>query len=248
MSTELEQLRARITELAGECARLAHREADLMFDCGAERARAEAAEALVGELRKVLEAVSRRAPIMGSTGDYREGQKDALQAVREQAAFALAKTPADMGGCPHSCVDGGEHAKVCAELARLREQIAEDVGVKTVNQMLRQQLTEAENQALGGQDLVDALRARVAELEAELGDSRLSGSLIAKECGEAQARVDQLERDKARLDWLAQTTNGVSFEFESRLPVVSWSAAFPRFTGADLRAAIDAAIAKEDAS
>jgi chromosome segregation ATPase len=125
MSTELEQLRARITELAGECARLAKREADLMFDCGAERARAEAAEALVGELR---------------------------------------------------------------------EQIAEDVGVKTVNQMLRQQLTEAENQALGGQDLVDSLRARVAELEAELGDSRLSGSLIAKECGEAQARVAELEQ------------------------------------------------------
>jgi hypothetical protein len=170
------------------------------------RARAQAAEALVGELREALDYAKKEHEARGAyqlcytpePSAETERLKLRLEEARHNATIyrtdALAKTPADMGGCPHSCVDGGEHAKVCAELARLREQIAEDVGVKTVNQMLRQQLTEAENQALGGQDLVDSLRARVAELEAELGDSRLSGSLIAKECGEAQARVAELEQ------------------------------------------------------
>jgi hypothetical protein len=115
MSTELEQLRAR----AEAAEQWQHTFAGLGgtpeiawgFYKGLEnnkiawQKRAEAAKALVEELRVALKAVSRRAPIMGSTGDYREGQKDALQAVREQAATALAKTP----------------ESVCAELARLRE-------------------------------------------------------------------------------------------------------------------------------
>lgn len=54
-----------------------------------EQRRAERAEQEAAGLRAALEAITRRAPIMGSTGPYREGQLDALEACREIASAAL---------------------------------------------------------------------------------------------------------------------------------------------------------------
>jgi len=54
-----------------------------------EQRRAEKAEQEAARLRAALEAITRRAPIMGSTGPYREGQLDALEACREIASAAL---------------------------------------------------------------------------------------------------------------------------------------------------------------
>ena len=111
----------------------------------------------------------------------------------------LAKTPADMG----------------AELARLREQnhlfrqetviCADCDGVKKAEyDTLRQQLAEAQDNALGGQYLVDNLREQLAERDAEL--HRIKEALrydtekplheavgIVRDCVDAgEARIDDL--------------------------------------------------------
>lgn len=41
------------------------------------------------QLREALDAIARRMHVMGSTGEFREGQLDALSAVAEQARIAL---------------------------------------------------------------------------------------------------------------------------------------------------------------
>ena len=46
------------------------------------------------KLAKALKAITRRVPIMGSTGEYRRGQLDALEACREVAALASVKEEA----------------------------------------------------------------------------------------------------------------------------------------------------------
>ena len=38
-----------------------------------------------------LQRISRRVPIMGSNGDYRDGQSDALEAVSDNAFYSLSK-------------------------------------------------------------------------------------------------------------------------------------------------------------
>ena len=63
--------------------------------------------ARLAALTEALEAISRRAPIMGSAGDYRKGQEHALEACRAVACAALAPPPGegecgnypDLGGC-----------------------------------------------------------------------------------------------------------------------------------------------------
>ena len=42
------------------------------------------------EMYEALSRISHRAPVMGSVGEYREGQQDALDTCREIAAAALA--------------------------------------------------------------------------------------------------------------------------------------------------------------
>lgn len=54
-----------------------------------ELAELTALESEVQKLREALEAITRRAPIMGSRGDYRDGQLDALKACSEVARAAL---------------------------------------------------------------------------------------------------------------------------------------------------------------
>jgi len=48
-------------------------------------------------LRVALEAISRRGPIMGSTGEYRRGQLDALEACRKIALAALSRPAGSQG-------------------------------------------------------------------------------------------------------------------------------------------------------
>jgi hypothetical protein len=56
---------------------------------------------------------------------------DAVLARAESAkalcADALAKTPADMGACPHSCVDGGRLAEIEAERDALRARVTDEL-------------------------------------------------------------------------------------------------------------------------
>jgi chromosome segregation ATPase len=87
---ELERLRAEVERLtkelkeeraAVEVAAAALELTDWVID--KLTARAEAAEA-------ALRAITRRVPIMGSTGDYRLGQLHALEACAEVARAALA--------------------------------------------------------------------------------------------------------------------------------------------------------------
>lgn len=49
-------------------------------------------QAKLSEAREALESIARRCPIMGSVGQYRHGQLDALHAVAEQARKALTNT------------------------------------------------------------------------------------------------------------------------------------------------------------
>ena len=66
-------------------------------------------------------------------------------------------------------------------------------------------------------------------------------STLRDELARSESATPDKHPDTERLDWLAGTTNGVSFAFGSGKPIVSLGAAFPQFTGEDLRAAIDAA-------
>lgn len=56
------------------------------------RAHALGLQSNVEKLRAALEAITRRVPIMASTGDYREGQLHALEACSEVAREVLAAT------------------------------------------------------------------------------------------------------------------------------------------------------------
>lgn len=74
---------------------------------------------------------------------------------------------------------------------------------------------------------------------------KIAGSQIEtleRERDELRAEVESLKADKARIDWLAETTNGVCFSHNAGKPVVSPRAAFHAFSGDDLRKAIDAAM------
>jgi hypothetical protein len=60
-----------------------------------EQLERELTESLAREsqLREALDAIRRRMPIMGSTGDYRDGQLDALNAISEQVSQAISLHP-----------------------------------------------------------------------------------------------------------------------------------------------------------
>lgn len=90
--------------------------------------RAETAEALCAELRDKAAAVMRFANYSGLSDDLFEQ----LQKAKADWQAALAKTPADMGGCPHSCADGAELAErtdllngANAEIRVLRARVSE---------------------------------------------------------------------------------------------------------------------------
>jgi predicted nucleic acid-binding Zn-ribbon protein len=208
-----------------------------------------AAEALVEELREAL----RQCLAWGEACFSRvtENRSDFRFTALELAQSMLAKTPADMVDVLAEArkINAGHIALIeaqGAELARLRKEnanLAEGI-VKACAQ-----LTEAENQALGGQDLVDALRARVAELQAEikkgrsawLGDDYAHLALaeaMEKYRNEANDRIAELERDRARLDWLDN-----KLDYELMITVFGKSVGLESDGGPrELRSAIDAAM------
>jgi len=59
-------------------------------ECEKPRAELERENA---RLREALEKIERHGPIMGSTGDYRQGQLDILEAVSTIAGLALVSVP-----------------------------------------------------------------------------------------------------------------------------------------------------------
>jgi hypothetical protein len=115
--------------------------------------------ALCAELRDVLEGVSNRAPIMGSTGDYREGQLHALEAVREQAAPVLAKAPATMGEEIGRLREENEHLRMEDGLSTFYKQKDEIAA-------LRQQLADVNVSLSRRDDTINALRNQLAERDA----------------------------------------------------------------------------------
>lgn len=81
----IDEMRAELAEQQWLKESSVKRAKELAEELDAERER-------VRVLRQTLESLARRAPIMGSVGDYREGQLDALEVVSDVANDALAAT------------------------------------------------------------------------------------------------------------------------------------------------------------
>lgn len=94
MIKQARQMERDAREYKDELARAQARETETNIQArrDAERADANAAEA--GRLREALLKIERHGPIMGSTGDYRQGQLDILENVSTIASLALATNEA----------------------------------------------------------------------------------------------------------------------------------------------------------
>lgn len=89
-----QQMERDAREYKDELARVLARETELNIQSRRDAERADANAAEVGRLREALLKIERHGPIMGSTGDYRQGQLDILENVSTIASLALATNEA----------------------------------------------------------------------------------------------------------------------------------------------------------